>query len=478
MWPILLFGLLLASVAGWIYTAQRQARRVRTLERSKEEIQVEETLVFDFLHGLGEAFSETIRPNDLHRLIVEGATRILDAHGGALYMADRTGAKLVPAFISKGCPPLVEVPADILQQAAATPIALESYLRLQSVPLGEGTIGRVWQAGQSVCLNELSEAPELAKLRDTSFGTASMMVSALLYGKQNMGVLALANGPMGAPFSQSDFVVFKSIAEQSAFALYNAIIYSEANEKKRLDHDLEIARDIQRILLPAEAPAVNGFEISGINVPARQVSGDYFDYIKVDDQRLGVAIADVSGKGVPASIIMAICRSVLRSQAAQNPSPADVLQKVNRQLYPDIKEDMFISMAYLILDHAHNGVVLSRAGHDAPLLYKSSSQTVTPLKPPGMVLGIDSGNVFDRLTSDVAVPLERDDCLVLYTDGVTEAIDTQGDEFGVERMIQSVRASAMNGAPAIVTRLIDDLRNFVGSQPQNDDITLIAIRKT
>jgi len=478
MWPILFLGLLLASVAGWIYTAQRQARRIRTLERSKEEIQVEETLVFDFLHGLGEAFSETIRPNDLHRLIVEGATRILDAHGGALYLADRTGAKLVPAFISKGCPPLVEVPADILQQAAAAPIALESYLRLHSVPLGEGGIGRVWQTGQSVCLNELSEAPELAKLRDTSFGTASMMISALLYGKQNMGVLALANGPMGAPFSQSDFVVFKSIAEQSAFALYNAIIYSEANEKKRLDHDLEIARDIQRILLPAEAPAVNGFEISGINVPARQVSGDYFDYIKVDDQRLGVAIADVSGKGVPASLIMAICRSVLRSQAAQNPSPADVLQKVNRQLYPDIKEDMFISMAYLILDHAHNGVVLSRAGHDAPLLYKSSSQTVTPLKPPGMVLGIDSGSVFDRLTSDVAVPLERDDCLVLYTDGVTEAIDTQGDEFGIERTIQAVCASAMNGAPAIVNRLIDDLRTFVGSQSQNDDITLIAIRKT
>src|SRR5438552_6857364 len=130
MWPILFLGLLLASVlAGWIYTAQRQARRIRTLEQSKEEIQIEETLVFDFLHGLGEAFSETIRPNDLHRLIVEGGTRILDAHGGALYMADRTGAKLVPAFISKGCPPLVEVPSDVLQQqAAATPIALESYL--------------------------------------------------------------------------------------------------------------------------------------------------------------------------------------------------------------------------------------------------------------------------------------------------------------------------------------------------------------
>ena len=478
MWPILLFGLLLASVAGWIFTALRQARRIRILERSKEEIQVEETLVFDFLHGLGEAFSETIRPHDLHRLIVEGATRILDAHGGALYMADRTGTKLTPAFISKGCPPLVDVPPHILQQAASTPVALESYLRLHSVALGDGVIGRVWQTGEAVCLNEFSEAPELAKLRGTAFGTASVMIASLLYGKQNMGVLALGNGPMDAPFSQSDFVVFKSIAEQSAFALYNAIIYSEANEKKRLDHDLEIARDIQRVLLPAEPPSVNGFEISGINVPARQVSGDYFDYIKVDEERLGVAIADVSGKGVPASLIMAICRSVLRSQAAQNPSPADVLRKVNRQLYPDIKEDMFISMAYLILDHARTGVMLARAGHDAPLLYKRASQTVTPLKPPGMVVGIDSGNVFDRITGDFPVPLERDDCLVLYTDGVTEALDTDGNEFGVERTIQSVRASAANGAQAIIARLIDDLRNFVGSQPQNDDITLISIRKT
>src|SRR2546426_2683781 len=477
MWPILLFGLLLASVAGWIYTSQRQARRIRTLERSKEEIQVEETLVFDFLHGLGEAFSETIRPNDLHRLIVEGATRILDAHGGALYLADRTGAKLAPAFISKGCPPLVDVPPEILQQAAATPVALENYIRLHTIGVGEGIIGRVWQTGQPVCLNELSEAPELAKLRDSSFGTTSVMVGALLYGKQNMGVLALANGPMGAPFSQSDFVVFKSIAEQSAFALYNAIVYSEANEKKRLDHDLAIARDIQRVLLPAEPPSINGFEISGINVPARHVSGDYFDYIQVDDERLGVAIADVSGKGVPASLIMAICRSVLRSQAAQNPSPADVLRKVNRQLYPDIKEDMFISMAYLILDHARAGVTLSRAGHDAPLLYKRETQTVSPLKPPGLVLGIDSGSVFDRMANDFNILLERGDVLVLYTDGVTEALDAEGYEFGLERMIQSVRASAPEGASAIITRVIDDVRNFVGAQPQNDDITLITIRK-
>src|SRR5215471_20214388 len=165
MWPTLLPGLLIVSVAGWIVTAWFQTRRIRRLERSHEEIQVEETLVFDFLHGLGEAFRETIRPQELHRLIVEGATRILDAQGGALYVTDRTGAKLTPAFISKGCPPLVDIPPHILQQAAANPVALERFLRLHTVALGEGLIGRVWQAGQSVYLSEFSDAPELAKLR-------------------------------------------------------------------------------------------------------------------------------------------------------------------------------------------------------------------------------------------------------------------------------------------------------------------------
>ena len=215
-----------------------------------------------------------------------------------------------------------------------------------------------------------------------------------------------------------------------------------------------------------------------MNIPARQVSGDYFDYIKVDDDRLGVVIADVSGKGVPASLIMAICRSVLRAEARLGQSPAEVLRKVNRQLYPDIKEDMFISMAYLILDHKKNQLILSRGGHDAPLLYRAATGAVEVLKPPGMALGIDSGDVFDRITGDLSVPLETDDCLVLYTDGVTEMLDANGDEFGPERMLRSIKASASAGAQGVIARLTDDVRNFAAGHPQNDDITLIVVRKT
>src|SRR3954469_18962613 len=133
MWPFYVLGLLVACLLGWAVTWFLQGRRIKELERSNEEIQVEETLVFDFLHGLGSAFTETIRAADLHRLIVEGAARILDAHGGALYITDRSGNRLVPAYIAKGCPPLVDVPPHILQQAASTPVALKSYLRMHAV---------------------------------------------------------------------------------------------------------------------------------------------------------------------------------------------------------------------------------------------------------------------------------------------------------------------------------------------------------
>lgn len=452
-----------------------QAGQIVALKKSREKIQLEETRVFDFLHGLGEAFTEDIRAGDLHRLIVESAVRILDAHGGALYLIGKQGAALMPSFISKDCPPLIEIPQNILKQAETVPLALQSYVRLHAIEPGEGIVGTAWRDREPLFLS--GDDARLANLRENTQITTSAMFAPLIFGHQNLGVIAVAKGPMSSPFSPSDFAVFKAISEQSAFALYNAIVYSEASEKRRLDLDLLVAQDIQRILLPSAAPDVDGFQIAGVNIPARQVSGDYFDYIKVDGDRYGIAIADVSGKGVPASLIMAMCRSVLRSTAMGNSSGADVLKQVNSQLYPDIKEDMFISMAYLILNTRDHQISLCRAGHDAPLLYSAKEKTVTKINPPGMALGIDSGEVFDRITHDFPVMMEQDDCLILYTDGVTEALDSNGFEFGMKQMILSIQASAAEGASGVIKRLTDDLRNFVGTNPQNDDITLIVIRK-
>jgi sigma-B regulation protein RsbU (phosphoserine phosphatase) len=347
---------------------------------------------------------------------------------------------------------------------------LNTYLRWHVVSSGEGIIGCVWRdlASQMVRGDDPQMPPHAC---------ASLMIAPLIFSGQFLGVLYLTRRDRSEPFLQTNFSVFRSVAEQAAFALYSSSIFHEAAEKRRIDEDLAVAHEIQRILLPTNAPDINGYQIAGMNVPARQVSGDYYDYVEVDATHCGVAIADVSGKGVPASLIMAMCRSVLRTQAAGQLSPAKVLHAVNAQLYPDIKEDMFISMAYAILDRETSTVTLCRAGHDAPLLYRAKDRSISRINPPGMALGIDSGNVFNRVTNDFSVVLEPDDCLILYTDGITEALDGVGDEFGMQRVIESVVGSAPEGAAEIITRLTDDVRAFIGAHPQHDDITLIAIRK-
>lgn len=474
LWTYIFFALFFGTFIALLVVLNTFTRRISELERQRVELQVEEDRVFDFLHGLGEAFSEGVRSSELHRLIVESSTRILDAHGGALYLMDKTDALLAPAFVSKGCPAMLDVPQHILEQAATNHVALESYLRLSPVRKGDGPIGLALQTGQARIYSEDDLAAILP--RDNLIAH-SAIIGPLVYRRKILGVLGLSNGPMSTPFTEKDLTVFKTITEQSAFALYNEAIYLEAGEKKRLDHDLEIAREIQAILLPSSSPVVEGYEMSGINVPARQVSGDYYDYIRVDERRVGVAIADVSGKGVPASLIMAMCRSVIRSEAVGKTSAAEVLRRVNEQLYPDIKEDMFISMAYFILDTQTHQITLARAGHDAPLWFRAVDKSVEKLTPKGMAMGIDSGEVFNRVCADFTFELATDDCLLLYTDGATEALDEEGLEFGLPRLVQGLQASAPHGAASVIKRLTEDVKNFAGNYPQHDDITLIAIRK-
>ena len=474
MWTYIFLSLFFGTFVALLVVLNTFTRRITELERQRAEIQVEEDRVFDFIHGLGEAFSEGVRAAELHRLIVESAVRILDAHGGALYLPHKTDPLLVPAFVSKSCPVFTHVPDHILNQANASHLAIESYVRLSPVKAGEGIIGAVSESGQ---MRRYSENDLAGVVVAGEHSAQSAIVGPLIYRRKVLGVLALANGPKSTPFSEKDATLFRTICEQSAFALYNEAIYLEAGEKKRMDHDLEIAREIQSILLPSSPPSIVGYELSGINVPARQVSGDYYDYIQVDSRRTGVAIADVSGKGVPASLIMAMCRSVIRSQAIGKTSAAEVLQRVNQQLYPDIKEDMFISMAYLILDSESNEVTLARAGHDAPLLFRASGRSIEKLAPRGMALGIDSGEVFNRVSADLSFEMAADDCLLLYTDGATEALDDSGVEFGLNRVVNIFQNSAGHGAPGIIRKLTEEVKEFAGSFPQHDDITLIAIRK-
>ena len=469
MWTFINLALFVAALAALVCFMVRARKNSRELERRLSELEQEEDHVFDFLHGIGAAFSEGVRSSELHRLLVESAVRIMDGAAGALYLANKDCTTLTPSFITQACPPFVTIPEHIQSQATNKQASLDSFQQLQPAASGEGLIGECWLSGQF----RIANGQEFS----TATSNNSAIVGPLIYRHKILGVLAVANGEESVPFSDADLKVFRAIAEQSAFALYNEAIYFEAGEKKLLDRDLEIARDIQRILLPSEAPVFDGYGFSALSIAARHVSGDYFDYIPLTSNRLGVAIADVSGKGIPASLITAMCRGVLRREAIESPLASDVLRRVNRQLYPDIKEDMFISMAYLILDSTSGRVEMARAGHDAPLLYRAATGQVEKLSPKGMALGIDSGEVFNRVCTDLSFEMETGDCILLYTDGATESLNHQGLEYGVERLIEALQSAAPQGATQVVNYVAEEVRNFTGTDLKHDDITLIAISK-
>lgn len=470
MWLELTLILIVLLLAVLFYRTSRRLRgNIAVVEKQRARIEAEERRVFDFVHGIGEALSADMRAEDLHRLIAEGAMRIVEAQGAAIYVADRKGQNLRRGFGT----PTGTVIFPVAAEAEKSGELLQTFLRWHVVAPGEGLIGEAWSTAEARLIT--ADDPAGGSLPKGTCG--SLMIAPLIFSGQKLGLLYVTRRPGAEPFLQSTFAIFKSIAEQSAFAIYSSTLFHEAAEKRRLDEDLAVAHEIQRILLPTNAPEVAGFQISGINIPARQVSGDYYDYLDVDPEHCGVVIADVSGKGVPASLIMAMCRSVLRSQAGGQLSPAKALHAVNEQLFPDIKEDMFISMAYAILDRNSSTLTLCRAGHDAPLLYRAKDGSVSRINPPGMALGIDGGGVFNRVTGDFSLTLESGDCLLFYTDGITEALDAQGDEFGMQNVIDALVASANDGAAGIIARLTDDLRGFIGPFPQHDDITLIAIRK-
>jgi sigma-B regulation protein RsbU (phosphoserine phosphatase) len=452
-----------------------QRRQIQELKQARERVVTEEARVFDFLHGLGEALSGTARRSDLHELIVRGVLRILGAQSGALYLTAESSGDLHPAFVARGCPPLVQFPLASFKDLPSDLDGMLRHLRVKPVRRGEGVLADVCESRKVQILGE--NDPRLEAAKQTGADAGNVAVAPMLYGGRCFGVLVVARKEAKEPFTLADAQVLETLAEQSAFTLCSAEVFSEAAEKRRIDHDLQVAHEIQRILLPSKSPDVPGFEISGINVPARHVSGDYYDFLKIDPTHWGVVIADVSGKGVPASLIMATCRSVLRSVAGRELSPAAVLRLVNAMVFPDMKEDMFISMAYVVLEGDSSAMKLCRAGHDAPFLYRSADGSCSRVNPPGMAVGIDGGTVFNRVSNDHTLELAPDDCLILYTDGLTEALDASGEEFGVENVTRAIVESASGGASAILERLTGDLKKFVGEAPQHDDITLIVIRK-
>jgi serine phosphatase RsbU (regulator of sigma subunit)/anti-sigma regulatory factor (Ser/Thr protein kinase) len=315
------------------------------------------------------------------------------------------------------------------------------------------------------------DSPALRALKAAGVKLAVALVSQ----GELIGLLNLGPRLSEQDYSADDRALLSNLATQAGPAVRVAQLVRqqqvEAQARERLEHELRVARLIQQTLLPKELPALPGWEIAAYYQPARAVGGDFYDFIHMPDGRLGLVVGDVTDKGVPAALVMATTRAILRGAAAQTDSPGKVLEQANELLVPDIPRNMFVTCLYAILDPATGYMRYANAGHDLP--YRRHSGGAAELRATGMPLGLMPGMTYDENET----MLEAGDSVLFYSDGLVEAHDPGRQLFSFPRLEALVAGHA--GGAALIDFLLGQLATFTGADwEQEDDVTLVTLQRT
>jgi sigma-B regulation protein RsbU (phosphoserine phosphatase) len=287
------------------------------------------------------------------------------------------------------------------------------------------------------------------------------------------GVLTVYNKKGTGSFTEEDQRLLAIIAAQSAQVVENARLNEMEQSLIRMKEELRLAATIQSELLPKEPPAMPGYDIAGSSVPAQLVGGDYFDFIPINEKQLAIILGDVSGKGLPASLLMANLQATLRGQALLGASAKECVQRSNRLLYQSTSSEKFVTLFYGILDAEQKMLLYSNAGHDAPYVLRKDGETLR-LGEGGLVLSI----VEDFPYEEQSVPLGEGDVLVIYSDGISEAINPAQEQFGEGRISTVIEAHRSESASKIMSEIIAAVKAHAGAAPQMDDMTLVVVKGT
>ena len=289
-----------------------------------------------------------------------------------------------------------------------------------------------------------------------------------------IGAFILGNKKSGRPYSTEDIDLLATISSQVTLALENLKLQLEEIEKQKILEELEIAEDIQKSLLPTNNLIINNIEISGVSIPAKSVGGDFFDYIKLPDNRLLVVVADVSGKGIPAALYMAKFQAVVQFASNIIKNPGDILSELNSQIYSQLDRSYFITMCIAIINFEKNIVTIYRAGHPPAIVLSDKGTGI--IKTKGIGLGLEQDDIFQSNLEPSEFILKKNNIILLYSDGLTEAFDNKLDSYGVERTIEILNKEKINDAKTILHNLITDVNRFRNGAEQNDDITCVVIK--
>ncbi len=295
----------------------------------------------------------------------------------------------------------------------------------------------------------------------------------LVYRERLMGILALKEKLSGERFDREDQALLSTLANQAALAIETALLHDEMTRQAELKRDLEIARDIQTSLLPRGVPDVPGFSFFGGSIPARVVGGDFYDFIPFEDGRLGVVIGDVSGKSVPASLLMVAAKEIVYSRALTTSDPGVLFRESNRRIY-SIKRRMFVSLGFFLLDPEAMVLRYAIGGQPLPILVRSGDGGPCLLEPPEHRLPL--GAFRDVAYDTRELYLKRGDLLFFYTDGFTEAMDGTMNPYGEERLMVSLEARREGSLEEVAQGVLADIRQYVGSAEQYDDMTFLFLR--
>ncbi len=421
--------LLLAIIARHVLTEYEQ------MERSRHRLGRERQVIIAFLQRIGNAFSTAPEVDTVLDLILDSAIDTTEAHAAAIYLYDPETKTLGPPRVRHFFPPLYvdTTPAYTQHHGAATEELLKEATQ-QTFALGEGVIGEVAQSGRPRLIPDVREEKIVVGKTTQVFRDYSMLVAPLRVRDEPQAVIAVLQKQRGS-FNQVDQALLQALADQGALVINHVRLLSEVREQERLRRELQIAHDIQQRLLPDRCPTVPGFEIGAYGAPATEVGGDYYDFFEVDKDHLGIVVADVSGKGVHAALVVAMMRSAFRIQARGNLDVKEVLESVNEFIGNDLPSEMFITCVYGILEVSTRRFTWARAGHE-PLILAHPDDSTDVLAPAGFALGVLGSPDFDQMLEVDSVTMHPGDRILLFTDGLTEAMNAKGEEFGMQRILR------------------------------------------
>jgi len=374
-------------------------------------------------------------------------------------------------YLVKCSAPLVEWDGGLDETCVFHTQAVRGYdiddLQELHLKMGEGLIGHVAVTGKPYVSHDVGQDHRYINARPR---TQSEMVAPIISNEEVIGVFDLESDELDA-YTNDDLEVLMLLASQVAIIIEKVMLHEQLIEKQRLQTQLEVARQVQLQLLPGRDPQIEGYDISAYNFPTEEVSGDYYDWVRVYDDQIGIVIADVSGKGVPAALLMAFLRASLRAATHIGYAPHISMSKVNYLLWESIERNQFVTAFHGILDATNRTLSYSNAGHSPALLMKADG--TSRFEERG---GVPLGMFRDSRYYEYFETIEPGEVLVLYTDGVTEAMNAAGEEYGRERLIAAVRECRDQPARDMIDFMHRDLIAWTEGHGITDDVTFFIVK--